>query len=261
MNSETILSFDLDDMLMPTFENYQLVREAFVHWVQRKFDAHLSEEEILGAVDNVDEGLIDEYGFDKERSILAFKRGLEELGEEYGFEVSQEDLRQAEEIGRRVYLSEDEYADNGFEEGGKELLEYLKDKDVQMVLLTLGDEEIQRRKIRALGLEKYFDEIKIMEEKSAEEYKEVLDDLGVEPEEVVHAGDSMRHDIIPILKAGGKAIYYNRDTEWSINNEVEDGIDKDRFLEVESLHEAREKLGFLVEEERFDELFGTGNAY
>lgn len=49
-------------------------------------------------------------------------------------------------------------------------------------------------------------------------YEEVSDILGVDPEKIIHIGDSLEHDIYPAEKAGLKTIYYGWRTQCRAND-------------------------------------------
>lgn len=80
------------------------------------------------------------------------------------------------------------------------LLKTLEKKEINTAILTNGPSDGQRDKIKALKLEEYIKKIYISEEiglgkPSCKVFKFVIDDLNIEPSQVLMVGDSIEDDI------------------------------------------------------------------
>ncbi len=89
----------------------------------------------------------------------------------------------------------------------EDTLRYLVDHDVSLALMTNGEAQMQRDKIRRFRLERFFKTIVIEGElgygKPDEAvYVRALDDLGLEPESVWAIGDNLEWDVLGPQKLG-----------------------------------------------------------
>lgn len=80
------------------------------------------------------------------------------------------------------------------------LLKTLEKKEINTAILTNGPSDGQRDKIKALKLEQYINKIYISEEigigkPSCKVFQFVIDDLNIEPSQVLMVGDSIEDDI------------------------------------------------------------------
>jgi len=114
--------------------------------------------------------------------------------------------------------------------------------NVRMEILTIGEPEIQLRKINHSRLNYYFDHIEIVYagEDKGEYLRNKAGEFG--GENVIMVGNSMRSDINPALKAGVKAIHIPR-SGWSRHN-VEPLHNE--YLEVRRIFELPEALSNLL---------------
>lgn len=107
-----------------------------------------------------------------------------------------------EKIGFEVYEQEVEY-----QEGAQELLDALKGK-VRLFLLTQGEENIQKKRLDRSGILEYFDDFRIVRNKSRSEYLTFLTDMNIEARYSWMIGNSLRSDINPALSVGLSAVHY-----------------------------------------------------
>lgn len=73
----------------------------------------------------------------------------------------------------------------------------LKRIGYKMILVTAGNKDLQERKIKALGLEKQFEKIIIINTSSGKEesFKEILNKYNLKPEQVLCVGDKIKDEI------------------------------------------------------------------
>lgn len=99
-----------------------------------------------------------------------------------------------------------------FLEGSEDALKTFKKMGLPMGLVTHATEEWTKIKIEERGLQKYFDEIHIVNEtkfKEAEDWKKAIDSFGVDPKNVLVLGDNLTGDICAVHSIGvGKIVYF-----------------------------------------------------
>ncbi len=110
-------------------------------------------------------------------------------------------------------------------------------KKYPLILVTKGDLLDQERKLKKSGLDNYFHHIEIMSDKNEDNYRKLLDRLAITPKEFVMAGNSLKSDILPVLKLGAWGVHVPYHTTWIHEKTEEDPKQWKRFLSVEHLQE------------------------
>jgi putative hydrolase of the HAD superfamily len=84
-------------------------------------------------------------------------------------------------------------------------------------------------------LEGYFSITEVINDKTLETYRAILQRHDLLPERFLMVGNSLRSDVLPVLALGGKAVYVPADTTWKHEVVSEfDGQSED-FFELEHL--------------------------
>jgi putative hydrolase of the HAD superfamily len=115
----------------------------------------------------------------------------------------------------------------------------------KLILITKGDLHHQERKVLASGLAHYFEAIEIVSDKKPETYQKICKRYGASPANSMMAGNSIKSDIMPMIKAGGYGVYVPFEILWSHEHE-EVPLGTERFFEVKDLSELEaviQKLG------------------
>jgi len=99
-------------------------------------------------------------------------------------------------------------------EGAGEVVEELA-ATWPVILLTKGDLLHQEAKLARSGLARHFRGIEIVSEKDAPVYRRVMTRYGVQPGNFVMVGNSLRSDILPVIEAGGHAVYVPYEGTWA----------------------------------------------
>ena len=76
-----------------------------------------------------------------------------------------------------------------------------------LLLITKGDLFEQETKINRSGLSKYFKYIEIVSEKDEFTYSSILKNHDIDPKEFLMVGNSLRSDVLPVLKIGAHALH------------------------------------------------------
>ncbi len=86
---------------------------------------------------------------------------------------------------------------------------------VEKWLITKGDLFDQEGKIARSGLAPLFAQVEIVSEKSPEVYATLLARHGVQPAQFTMVGNSVRSDILPVLRIGGRAVHVPYHVTWA----------------------------------------------
>jgi putative hydrolase of the HAD superfamily len=97
--------------------------------------------------------------------------------------------------------------------GAPEVLDFLKGKGDGLVMVTMNmvlDKGIKWKKLERVGMRRWFDEdnVHMVREKTPDLYRKLT--AGRDPSRCYMVGNSLRHDIVPALRSGIKAIYIPR---------------------------------------------------
>ncbi len=190
-------------------------------------DFGFPETEVLDKLDEIDISHIREQGFAKERYPVSLIKTYRYYCEKAGRKTDPETERKITDIGWNVFRRVPECVD-----GAEQVLDILKEHYL-LILVTLGDPEIQSHKIEQSGLKTYFSAIHILNYKSVDEYQQILKGHRLRREETWIIGNSVRSDLNPGLRLGLNCILIPS-TTWKF--EEEEPV-SNQYIQVSSLHE------------------------
>lgn len=113
-------------------------------------------------------------------------------------------------------------------------MEYLTGKGYRLHLCSNGFHEVQYRKLRSSGLEKFFTTVILSEDAGANKpQKEFFEKTGAKPETTIMIGDNYRTDIVGAMNAGLDTILFNRwnDDVASFEKKPKSVVDKLKTIE------------------------------
>ena len=93
-------------------------------------------------------------------------------------------------------------------------------QDHCVLLITKGDLLDQERKLAQSGLGDLFDAVEIVSDKTPAVYREIFTRHGVAPDQVLMAGNSMRSDVVPVIRIGGWAVHVPHDLTWAYETDA-----------------------------------------
>jgi putative hydrolase of the HAD superfamily len=104
-----------------------------------------------------------------------------------------------------------------------------------LIVITKGDLLDQTEKVERSGLAHYFSGVEVVNKKTPEIYRTILDRYQIAPRNFLMIGNSLPSDVIPVLALGGTAIHIPADTTWA--HEMVDDFDTSQpgFYELEDL--------------------------
>ena len=106
----------------------------------------------------------------------------------------------------------------------------------KLIVATKGDLLDQERKLSQSGLTKYLHHIEIMSEKNIRGYKLLLQRIGVKPEEFLMVGNSLKSDIMPVVKLGAKAVWIPYSLTWQYESVSQKQIPKG-FIKMDKIED------------------------
>ncbi len=106
---------------------------------------------------------------------------------------------------------------------------------VSLMLVTKGDLMDQENKLARSGLANHFKAVEIVSDKTATTYSAIMTRYGIAPESFLMVGNSLRSDVLPVIEAGGHAVYIPYALIWAHETHVEVG-DHD-YTEMASIRE------------------------
>jgi putative hydrolase of the HAD superfamily len=197
------LLIDADDTLWENNIYFEQAIHAFITFLNH---SHLSTAEIRAVLNEV-EHLMGYGTMNFTNSLVETYRRLAEK------DVRDEDLQQVRLFGEQVRSHPLQLID-----GVQETLDYLSARHA-LTLLTKGDLEEQKLKIERSGVEQYFKEVLVVQEKNVTTYHQVREQLQFDPQETWMIGNSPRSDINPALAAGLNAVYIPHQHTWQLEHE------------------------------------------
>ena len=227
------IAFDADDTLWKNEEEYLHGRQVFL---QILADYNISQD-ALERVDEFEIENIQYYGY----GVMSFALSMIELAIELtGERIHPGDIRKLLNLAKAMLTAEVEVFD-----GVRQLLEEIS-KEYPLMLITKGDLFHQQRKLEESGLAGFFQAVEVVSDKTPEVYREILERHKIDPQRFIMVGNSLRSDVVPLLKLGAWAIYLSDHLTWSHEDDPLAEISQDRYREVKEISQvlsAVEALG------------------
>ena len=197
-----VIAFDADDTLW--------VNETYFRDVEKKFAKILSKYETVNKIEQelfkVEMKNLELYGY----GIKGFMLSLIECALELSnYSISQHEIEKILILGKEMLTKPIELLD-----GVEEVLEKLH-KKYKLIVATKGDLLDQERKLEKSGLLKYFHHIEVMSEKKEVDYRKLIKHLDINSNELLMVGNSLKSDVLPLIKIGASAIHIPFHITWS----------------------------------------------
>jgi len=155
--------------------------------------------------------------------------------------VPADDLRTILEFGKAMLRHPTELLD-----GAREAIEATAAAGHRVALITKGDLFDQESKLARSGLGELFDAIEIVSEKDDDRYRRVLRDLDVAPEAFVMVGNSMRSDVLPVVRIGGRAVHVPYHVTWALEEVDDADVPADGWWRIDDLSQLADLLSDIV---------------
>ena len=116
-------------------------------------------------------------------------------------------------------------------------------------MITKGDLLHQTSKVGRSGLRPSFRAIEVVSHKTREVYADILRRHGVAAGRFLMIGNSPRSDILPVLEAGGWAVYVPAELSWAHEHADVPEESRARFFEIGSLEDLPALVGEITNRE------------
>ncbi|MBE3560124.1 MAG: HAD hydrolase-like protein [Ktedonobacteraceae bacterium] len=217
------LLIDADDTLWENNIYFEQAIHAFIAYLNH---SQLTAQEVRAVLDEV-ERLMGYGSANFTRSLVETYRRLAEK------EPGEEEIQQVRRFGEEIRTHPLQLLD-----GVEETLHYLSSRH-DLVLLTKGDYEEQKLKVERSGVEQFFRQIFIVEEKNVATYSRIAGELDVDPKRTWMIGNSPRSDINPALAVGLNAVFIPHPHTWHFEHEEVQPIGDGQLLTLAAFKELR----------------------
>lgn len=218
MKNIKVIAFDADDTLWVNEPYFREAEDKFCELLEDYLPHHTIQKELYKTeMDN-----LELYGYGVKSFMLSMIETISRITDN---SADSKLIDKAIELGRDLLNKPIELLD-----GVETVLQQLNG-DYRLVMATKGDLMDQERKLNKSGLAKHFHHIEIMSDKKLSDYKKLLKHLDCKPEHFLMIGNSIKSDVIPVLKLGGHAIHVPYHTTWAYEK-VDIKIDNPKFYEA-----------------------------
>lgn len=223
------MALDADDTLWHNEPLFTSVRDQFCAMLARYQPEGIPNEWL----DGVEMRNLRHFGYGVKGFVLSM---IETSIEMTGGRVDASDISTIIGWGREMLGSPVELLD-----GVCEVVEELA-QGFPLILLTKGDLLHQETKLARSGLGHHFKGIEIVSEKDAKIYRQVMTRYSVQPDGFVMVGNSLRSDILPVIEAGGHAVYVPYQETWVHERVQPEQLASVHFHEIASIRGLPELL-------------------
>jgi putative hydrolase of the HAD superfamily len=219
-----LIAFDADDTLWHNERLYTKGRDRFRRLLA-SYDVHDAIEEYVHQTEMRN---IRYYGF----GVMSFALSLIEAAIDLTHgRISSGDIGSLLDMGKEMLT-----ADIDLFEGAEEAVAHLS-AQYPLMLITKGDLLHQQAKVEQSGLAKYFRHVEVVSDKSEATYRAILSRLHLDPAHFLMVGNSLRSDILPVVRLGGWAVHIPAELSWSYEEAELPGGLHERYFEVRNLGE------------------------
>jgi len=237
--------FDYDDTLAWNQHDYSYAQLEFIRWIifEKLWPNAPDLQYIINLEVKIDNKNVETMGFSMERFPTSFQQTYEAICKEKNINCDEDDLKKAYELGMLAF-DEKRWKKLGLVEGAEETLDFLVEKEDELILLTKGDLKIQEKKINATDCQKWFGkEIYIVPQKDAGVINNVVGKR--DKSKLWHVGNSARSDISPALEAGIKMIYIPCET-WAYEREHKEVQENPKLITFQKIIEIKNSYNSLI---------------
>lgn len=218
-----VIAFDADDTLW--------VNETYFRDAEHQFAKLLSKYETENKIDQeLFKKEIDNlklYGYGIKGFVLSMVESALEIS---NYQIHPKVIESILNIGKEMLEKPIELLD-----GVEDVLKSFYGK-YKLIVATKGDLLDQERKLEKSKLLKYFHHIEVMSDKKEKDYKKLIKHLDIDPSEFLMIGNSLKSDVLPLIKIGASAIHIPFHTTW-VHEEVSDNEKSNAYKTLSNIQE------------------------
>jgi putative hydrolase of the HAD superfamily len=200
------LLIDADDTLWENNVHYMHCSENLSAWLVGLGVARPS---IASTIAHYEQQLLPTFGYSPHGFIEALALATRQLAIAYQIEVTPDLIEKARSFGTPML-----HPPMVLFPRVRETLAVLA-RHSRLVLVTKGDQVLQKKKLERSGLAAFFNQVYVLVEKDADGYLELVRRENLEPIDTWMIGNSPKSDINPAIEAGLHAIFIPYDNTWS----------------------------------------------
>lgn len=230
----TTIGFDADDTLWHNERFFQLTQERFAELLADYAPRDHLQERLLAA----ERRNLGHYGFGIKGFVLSMIETAIEVTED---RVPATVIRELIAAGQEMLAHPIELLPHA-----GEVVEALR-HDYRVLLITKGDLLDQERKLAQSGLGDLFHGVEIVSDKTEPVYSSLFCRHGVSPDTAMMVGNSLKSDVLPVLRIGGWGVHVPHDLTWALEHEAPpEG--EERFRTVTDLGELESLVTWIEED-------------
>jgi len=245
-----VFIFDLDDTLYwnvhdycyPVLEFEKFLLDLLGYKVpQITAFRKLEKETALKLVHEINSSTGQEFGYSIDRFPRTLVETYKTICSRAGILFDQKVADKIWQIGMKAFDPE-LYRKKGLAKGAEEVLDFLKNKGDELILLTRGDKNVQQLKIDNLKLARWFYHIYIVPFKDIAIFNAMAKTFR-DVKSIYSVGNSLESDIKLAIEAGLLGIYIPYDT-WEFEENTENilsGIDKSQLFIFKEIIEIKNR--------------------
>lgn len=219
-----VIAFDADDTLWHNESIFTLTQDKY----KKLLAKYHSEEWIESRLFDTETRNIQHFGYGVKGFTLSMIETAIELSEG---RISGTEINQIIEYAKEMLKSPTELL-----EDVEETIFNLS-KTHELMIITKGDLFDQESKIARSGLAEYFGHVEIVREKDDEIYQKILGKNKIDPEKFLMVGNSLKSDILPVIRIGAEAIHIPYHTTWAREMVEESELENYQFLRLQRMKE------------------------
>lgn len=216
-----MVGFDADDTLWRSEDFFHAAQDEFEQIVARHVD--LADARVRERLYEVERSNIAVFGYGVKGMALSMVEAAVDIT---GGRIAARDLHRVVQIAKDMLRHPVELLP-----GVREAVEAVA-AEHQVVLITKGDLFHQEAKVRDSGMASLFRRIEVVSEKDIATYARLMEEFGIRADRFVMVGNSMRSDIVPVLRLGGWGVHVPYHLTWEHENEADDVAGHPRLRHV-----------------------------
>jgi putative hydrolase of the HAD superfamily len=225
-----VVGFDGDDTLWHSETHFDLTQTAFRDLLRR----HVADVDVDRRLADMEMKNLSVYGYGVKSFTLSMLETAIELTEG---RIPASDLEVILGWGKKMLREPTKLLD-GVESTLTEL-----SKQYDLLLITKGDLFDQEGKLARSGLGDLFLGVEIVSEKNTKTYRGIFKRRGIQPEDFVMVGNSLRSDVVPVVELGARAVHIPYHVTWHHEHVPEESLPKTGWQRLESVTELPAVLG------------------
>jgi putative hydrolase of the HAD superfamily len=218
-----VIAFDADDTLWHNEMFFREVEEKYCQLLGEFLPPHTVSRELL----RVEIGNLDYYGYGIKSFMLSM---IETAIHVTDGRIPIDAIETIVSFGKEMMMKPVDLM-----EGVEGVLNELKGH-YRLVVATKGDLIDQERKLRKSGLAHYFHHIEIMSDKKESDFQKLIKHLDIRADEFLMIGNSLKSDILPVLKLGGHGVHIPYHVTWE-HEVVDANTDHPNFRKAQHITE------------------------